>query len=968
MPRLTFAWVFLGALVSCTISPKDEGLIQHVDPFIGTGGHGHTYPGATAPFGMVQLSPDTRLEGWDGCSGYHYTDSIIYGFSHTHLSGTGVADYCDILFKPYLGDIQWENGYESQVGYQSAFNKADEFASLGAYSVFLEEGIQVDLTAGKRSGFHSYDFQSDEEARVILDLEHRDRLLGSEIEIINDSTIAGFRRSSSWAADQMVYFYAVFNQKWSKEQWHTNAQSEEITKANFLFDVEGERLLLKVGISAVDVEGARRNLGSDIPSWDFELRRKETEELWEDQLAKISIEGDSKDQIIFYTALYHSMLAPNLYSDVDGRYRKALPKESSQDEKGIGKLNEGDQHYTIFSLWDTYRATHPLYTLIERKRTQEFIGTFLRQYREGGQLPVWELAGNFTGCMIGYHSVSVIADAYLKGIRGFDEGLALEAMRHSAEQDHLGLEAYKKRGFIGSEDESESVSKTLEYAYDDWCIAQMAKEMDSLDTYERYCKRAQSYKNLFDPESNFVRARGNGGWYSPFYPTEVNFNYTEANGWQYSLSMPHDVNGYKALIGGDEKLEVHLDSLFETNPALLGRHQSDITGLIGQYAHGNEPSHHMAFMYNHSSAPWKTQKYVLRILNEMYSIETDGLSGNEDCGQMSSWYVLASMGLYPMLPGSPNYELSTPFRPKSVIRLEKGKECIIRKEGEGGYIQKVLWNGRELDRLYVHHDDLMQGGELLFYVGDKPKREGFNQSDYSGIDEHLIIPVPYIKSDAPSFKDSLMIEIASVSGDIRYRLNSSDSFRAYEGAFWIDQSVELEAYAEAEENRSAMVEAKFNRLDRNWRLKLKSGYASQYSASGDDALIDGLRGGRDFRTGNWQGYQEVNLLLDLEFEEARTIEKVSLSCLQDIRSWIWFPSEVEFIFFNSDGRELKRTTVENRFPDNEYGSFIKELSVFEELNDVKQVEVKAVNYGRCPDWHLGTGGKAWIFVDELLVE
>ncbi|MEM9022377.1 MAG: GH92 family glycosyl hydrolase, partial [Bacteroidota bacterium] len=534
-------------------------LTQFVNPFIGTGGHGHTFPGATRPFGMVQLSPDTRLEGWDGCSGYHYTDSVVYGFSHTHLSGTGVADYCDILFKPCVGSWRTNNGYESHPdsGYASFFSKASETAAPGYYRMALNEGIGVELTATERVGMHRYTFHEAENAHVVLDLFHRDQLLDAGLELVDDRTIRGFRRSKSWAQDQVVYFVAQFSKPMQDHLIEGDSllydnspySASQEAKAIINFDLNpGDTLLLKVGLSAVDWEGARKNLEAELPHWDFDRVRQEAEDTWNVELNKIRLDSpDEAEKTIFYSALYHTMIAPNLFSDVDGRYRKALPK-AKEDREGmapIGQLEDGQQQYTIFSLWDTYRATHPLYTIIDQERTNAYIQTFLRQYQDGGQLPVWELACNYTGCMIGYHSVSVMADAYVKGIRDYDAQLALEAMRHSAGMSHLGLDALVEHGYIPSGEEPESVSKTLEYAYDDWCIATMAEAIGDKETHQVYSQRAQYYKNLFNPENGFLMGRANGGWHGPlpFRPEEVNFNYTEANGWQYSLAAPHDITG-----------------------------------------------------------------------------------------------------------------------------------------------------------------------------------------------------------------------------------------------------------------------------------------------------------------------------------------------------------------------------------------------------------------------------------------
>ena len=669
MKNVLFLFSFI-TILSCSNNPsinKEQNLINYVNPFIGTGGHGHTYPGATMPFGMMQLSPDTRLEGWDGCSGYHYSDTYIYGFSHTHLSGTGVSDYGDILLMP-TNAINFHNGADGKKGYRAHFSHENEKATPGYYKVKLDSThIKVELTVSKRGGIHQYQFPSAENQIVILDLIHRDKVLDAKIDKISTTEIQGFRFSDAWAKDQRLYFYLKTSHPFIDQVQSPSAQGSSGARKSALtfINPNNEPVIIKIGISAVDEAGARQNLETEIGSLTFDEVKKKAEVTWEKQLEKIVIESSNLDhQTNFYTAMYHTMIAPNLYQDVDGRYR-------GMDLK-IHQTHEFD-YYTVFSLWDTYRATHPLYTIIEQDKTNDFINTFLAKYDEGGIMPIWDLSANYTDCMIGYHAVPVIADAFLKGIRGYDTENAFEAMKHSAFQDKLGLKSYKKIGFIPMEEESESVSKTLEYAYDDWTIAQMAKAMGKEDDYRLFSRRAQHYKNIFDPETNFMRGRFRNTWFSPFDPFEVNFNYTEANAWQYSLYVPQDISGLMDLMGGKKKLENHLDAMFSAQLETSGRDQPDITGLIGQYAHGNEPSHHMAYLYNYVNQPAKTQEKVHQILTELYKNEPDGVSGNEDCGQMSAWYVLSSMGFYPVTPGSNEYIIGTPLFKKTTINLENGK-------------------------------------------------------------------------------------------------------------------------------------------------------------------------------------------------------------------------------------------------------------------------------------------------------
>src|SRR5215813_10206913 len=629
------------------------------------------------PFGMVQLSPDTRLTGWEGCSGYHYSDTRIYGFSHTHLSGTGISDYGDILLMPMVGEWSLNNR-----DYASGFNHRAETARPGYYSVKLDNNVFVELTTTLRAGLHRYTYPATDQARFILDLTHRDRVLDSGLRITGANTFVGWRRSQSWARDQIVYFAAEVSQPFTAwgiakdeqvREGLTEARGTNV-KAFFSFDARGGApIVVKVAISAVSIEGALRNLHAEINDWDFDRVKTDAERAWNKELSKIKVSGGGDAQLkTFYTALYHAMLQPNLFMDVDRQYLGHDFKIHTAP---------GFDYYTVFSLWDTFRAAHPLYTIIDQKRSLDFIKTFLTQYQQGGRLPVWELAGNETDKMIGYHAVPVIVDAASKGLKGFDRNLALEAMKHSAELNQTGLRAYTNHGYIGMEEERESLSKTLEYAYDDWCIAEMARLLGHTEDYRRYLRRAQFYQNVFDPAPGFMRPRVNGSWLFPFDPREVNFAFTEANSWQYSFFVPQDISGLISLMGGMDEFVKKLDDLFTTESRLTGHEQADITGMIGQYAHGNEPSHHIAYLYDYVNQPWKTQYRVRQIMDNFYTPQPDGLIGNEDCGQMSAWYILSAAGFYPVTPGSSIYAIGSPLFPQVQFKLENGKRFVIKANG-----------------------------------------------------------------------------------------------------------------------------------------------------------------------------------------------------------------------------------------------------------------------------------------------
>lgn len=778
-PPLLTALIFTFALSAS--AQKKQDYTKYVDPFIGTGGHGHTYPGAVMPFGMMQLSPDTRLTGWDGCSGYHYTDSLVYGFSHTHLSGTGIADYCDVLFMPTTGKPQFKN-----TEYSSVFQKKNEEASPGYYKTHLDKyDIDVELTATTRVGVHKYNYPSTKQANIIIDLQHRDQVLNSWIEVINDREIRGMRQSKSWAKDQYVYFYARFSKPFKT---YGIAVNDEITdglkkaegkniKLFIQFDDPNE-LISKVGISSVSAEGALKNLDAEVPDFDFKRVEKTAKTAWNTELSKIEVEGgappsnqrtvpvgmanpdakkDPKDKnkktppppdpakikpTVFYTALYHAMLAPNVYNDVDGQYR------------GLDNrihYAQGFNYYTVFSLWDTYRAAHPLLTLIDRKRTTDFIKSFLAINQQGGQLPVWPLASDETFCMIGNHSIPVIVDAYAKGIRDFDIKEAFSAMKATVNRNRYGLESYQKNGLVATE-ERENVSKTLEYAYDDWCVAQMARMLGEQKDYETYIQRAQYWKNVFNSQSGFMQPRVNGGWLSPFDPNEVNQKYyVEGNAWQFAFFVPQDVEGLISHLGGTDKFAAKLDELFTTTAKLTGANLPDLTGLIGMYAHGNEPSHHLAYLFNFTNTPDKTQLYINRILNDYYTDEPDGLTGNEDCGQMSAWYVMSSLGLYNIAPGQQQYQIGLPQFAKAMVHLENGKKLTILNSGavvgrDNIYLQGLSLNKKSHNKLYINHDDIANGGDLEIFTGRLPNRMAMQDMERptSKIIDNKIVPNPSI--------------------------------------------------------------------------------------------------------------------------------------------------------------------------------------------------------------------------------
>ena len=926
-----------------TFSIFGQNLHKNVNPFIGTDGHGHTYPGATVPFGMVQLSPDTRIDGsWDGCSGYHYSDKTIYGFSHTHLNGTGCSDYGDIMLMPTMGEPSFDNKM-----YSSTFSHQNEKASAGFYSVKLDKyNIDVRLTTSTRVGFHEYTFNNSGQANVILDLNHRDKLLYGDVKIIDNKTIEILRRSEAWAKDQYVYARIEFNvpMKISKSKGDSKLElfyrGSEVAISFSKQVKKGEKILVKVSLSPTSYEGAKLN-SSEIKHWDFEKVKAAAEQLWNKELSKIQITETNKDKLaVFYTALYHTMVQPNIAQDIDGKYR-------GRDNKI--HVAEGFDYYSVFSLWDTFRAAHPLYTLIDKKRTADFINTFLKQYEQGGRLPVWELASNETDCMIGYHSVSVMADAMAKGITGFDYEKAFEAAKHSAMLDHLGLDAYKRQGFISMDDEHESVSKTLEYAYDDWCIAQMALLLNKKEDFEYFMKRSQNWKNIFDWNTGFMRPKKNGGWDKPFDPREINNNFTEGNSWQYSFFVPQDIPGMIEAYGGNEKFEAKLDEMFNSESKTTGREQVDVTGLIGQYAHGNEPSHHMTYLYNYVGKPEKTTEKVHYILNNFYKNTLDGLIGNEDCGQMSAWYVLSSMGIYAVTPGSGEWTKTTPYFEKATINFENKEQLTISKKGFRGYLKEVL-----------------------------AKAENNNSGE-------IIIPVPVIEAESKSFKDKLLISIENDNFDKNYRPYSikykvedetqkKSEFKVYSQPFEIDKTSTVTAYSvvdlEAGLGGSEHVSATFYKNPNNYTIDIKSKYNPQYHAGGNDGLLDGINGTTNWRKGDWQGYQSQDFEAIVDLQSEKKVSNFSATFLQDQRSWIMMPTKVEYYSSSDNVNFTLITTVANDVDPKKDENTIKDFN-FNSSKPInaRYIKVKAYNLGKLPEWHLGYpfDGDAFIFIDEITI-
>lgn len=741
-----------------------KNVVQYVNPLIGTQRMGHTFPGATVPFGMVQLSPDTdtlpyemngkyNADVYKYCAGYQYDDKTIVGFSHTHFSGTGHSDLGDFLIMPTVGALQLNPGIatDTKTGFRSAFSHANEKAEAGYYKVQLDDdNITAELTASTRTGFHQYTFPKSSDAHIIFDLMHGiynydDKNVWTFIRVENDTLVTGYRQTNGWARTRTVYFAMTFSKPFkeygckdfSKKQvyrgfWRKFDQAKNFPdlagkqlRMFFNFDTEaGEKVKMKLALSSVSTEGALLNLRTEIPHWDFERTKAEAQAAWNTELTKIAVEAPEAEKQNFYTAMYHAFLGPTVYMDVDRKY-----KGLDQNIHTAGNFI----NYTTFSLWDTYRALHPFFNLVQPARNGDMVNSMLAHYDQSvlKMLPIWSHYNNDNWCMSGYHSVSVIADAIIKGNASVDAARALEACITTAtHKNYEGIGQYVEKGYIADEKLGTSASTTLEYAYDDWCIAQVAQKLGRTNIYDAFTKRSLSYKNLYDPSVGFMRARKEDGSFKPeFDPLSTHGQgYIEGNSWNYSFFVPHNPDELINLMGGKKKFGAKLDTLFTMYlPDKYFAETEDITrdGIIGNYVHGNEPAHHVAYLYNFAGQPWKTQQRVRMILKNQYKPSPDGLGGNDDCGQMSAWYLFSTLGFYPLAPGSSQYQLGSPAINKAVIKLENGNTFTIEAKNQSDknvYVQKVLLNGKQLEQPVIGHEDIMKGGSLVFFMSDKPKK------------------------------------------------------------------------------------------------------------------------------------------------------------------------------------------------------------------------------------------------------
>lgn len=914
--------LLLGAFTGLSLAAFSQISVNHIDPFIGTGGHGHTHPAATAPFGMVQIGPDTRREGWDGCSGYHFTDSTVWGFSHTHLSGTGVGDYGDFLFKPWGGPFA-----DSPV----AFDKSSERASAGTYSVRLTNGTLAEFTVAERGGFHRYQYAEDQAPELWIDLNYRDRVLMASARL--EASVLHLKRvSQGWAKEQHAYLAVLLP---------VGATVDIVDSLHVRIQLPSRSAELAVGFSGTDGQGAQRNLRTTLASSrNFEGCAARISTLWQAELDRAQVTGGSAAQKrIYATALYHAFSVPNLWSDADGRYRGMDGRIHSDADHA---------HYTVFSLWDTYRTAHPLYALIQPERTQDFIATMLDHFDQSGRLPVWELAANETDCMIAYHSVSVLADAQAKGYEMDSERL-LKAMVATAQTPVFGIPIYRTNGYLSIQDESESVSKTLEYSYDDATIAWTAARLGRGDIAEQFWRRSQGWVSLLDPEMGLMRPRDNGDFMQRFEPREVNSHYTEANAWQYSFAPVHDLARWQRMLAAQGRsLEGQLDALFAAPSATVGREQADITGLIGQYAHGNEPSHHIAWLYAATERPDKGQDRIREILETMYSDQPDGYQGNEDCGQMSAWYVMSSWGIYPLVPGEARYALGAMHWDRVELRAT-GLHTDLKRVGSGALFKgyEHSSNPRQLlSQSFLDHDDLIQSQSLAMHHAESSSK----LSPYRNVEHYIVGEI----RPAPRIRVARRFETETTA--------------------WIDgveetlsESRRLERGDGLTQHRSVALSTK---KPNDWTAKITSGNPNPQYNPGSASIVDGVLGDVDWRKGEWTGVQGEDLVVELRSSTKRAGKEieVEIGLLKDIKSWIALPSSIEVVAHFANGQSSTGSIdLQSRALSEEPSTILRSLVVlkFRKKSELTSVTIRLVNPGGMPEWHPGKGGASFIFLDEI---
>lgn len=998
--------IFLLLFITSSLFADKKQLIQYVDPMIGTDGHAHTFPGATLPFGMVQLSPSNDFKAWDWCSGYHYSDSILKGFAHTHISGAGLAGLGDILLMPTLGETKIQAGTEEEPdsGFRSRFSHEREKASAGYYAVVLDDyDVKVELTCTPRVGFHRYTFNTAGQGNVILDPTHNimENVQATEIEILSDTKIRGWKHCNGEGGDRKVYFYANFSKAFEQSgvaiddqiQTGTKKATAKRVKGFVSFDVNsGESVEVKVALSHVSYEGAKANFDAEAKDISFDQTLSKAQKLWEDKMNKFHIETDKlSDKRNFYTALYHSMISPNLISDVTGEYMVEGKKYHSDFDQ-----------YSNFSTWDTYRAVHPLMAIVEQKKTVDFVNSLSSRYTDSKVgLPVWECLGHDNVCMIGYSTVSVMSDAILKDIEGINNQAAYDAMKaaafnlekHSNSYDVNGMNFYIDMDFVPGEIGS-SVSKTTEYNYYDWCLSQVAKKLGKRDDAYLFQQRSKGYRNLFDEKSGYLLPKLQNGKLVNVDKSKWDGlvkNYVSGNIWGYSSYVPHDMAYLMQLHGGKGKFASWLDEIFADDSEIGGSQHVDISGFIGKYGHGDEPSHQMPYLYVYAGQPWKTQKLVREILPRFYHDHPAGLDNNDDLGQMSSWYIFGSLGFYPVCPGSNQYQIGSPAYQKASINLENGKvfTVVAHDNSEKNiFIQSAKLNGKEFTKPFITYDQIKNGGELVFEMGSKPNKSwGNSKADLNELNgmkiskeyklqEEKQVLMPYVNDIASSFEKSKMVELlcGTNGAEIRYTMDGSEpnaNSEKYKKPVVIskDATINAKAFkAGLKESGSLQLHylkgIPFNSQTGYPKVKVEGkdiGYGEKSGAQ----LIDGGFGSTTFNDGFWTGIDLKDLDVDIDLGESRTICEVKPGILIYPGAWIFNPDEIEVYVSNDQKnyRLVKNINLES--PKDERRYVTRPAIEFPSVN-CRYLRITFKN-GPIPDWHMAGGRKHWIFVDEILI-
>ncbi|MGQ1788297.1 GH92 family glycosyl hydrolase [Saccharicrinis sp. GN24d3] len=987
---------------------RSQRPIDYVDPMIGTDGIGHTFPGATVPFGMVQLSPSNDFKSWNWCSGYHYSDSVLKGFAHTHISGAGLAGLGDILLMPMVGEVKLNPGTEEdpESGYRSRFSHDREKASAGYYSVMLDDyDVHVELTASERVGCHRYTLGKEGRLNVIIDPTHNimEKVLDTGVEFLSETEFRGYKKCDGEAGERTVYFYAKFSKPVSG---YGLAKDDEIitevfklngnnTKAFVQFDLQSDEALeVQVALSFVSYKGAKANYEAEVKGNSFEETLAEAKHKWSEKLNKIHVKGTSEsDKRIFYTGMYHSFISPNLVSDVDGKYwleGKAYPSKIPQ--------------YSNYSTWDTYRALNPLFTIIEQGKTAEFVNSLTSRYTETKVgLPVWECLGHDNVCMIGYNAVSPLADAALKDIPGIDKEKVYQAVRaaamslekHSPNYDKNGMAEYIRLGYVPAELNC-AVSKTTEQNYYDWCISQLAKKLGNQNDAALFAERSMGYKNLYHPVKKFLYSKYTTGEWREMNPKvwdDLIANYVSGNIWGYSAYVPHDVNGLIELMGGKEVFALWLDDIFADTTQIGGHTHVDISGFIGKYGHGDEPSQHMPYLYNYAGQPWKTQEKVRQVINDFYFDLPDGLVNNDDLGQMSAWYIFSSMGFYPVCPGDMKYIIGSPLFKEVVLNLENGKQFKVKaknKPKENIYIQSVMLNGQPYTKTYLTHDQIMDGGELICIMGSTPNKDwGTKQGDlpYAKVDLNKnqsalpkITYKPYDKDNSEVFEGSRRIELTchTSNAKIYYTLDGRTPNKrsgAYKKPIIISKTSNLKAiaYANGMEQsfiyeRTYYAGRRFAELEKGFPKITLLNESKKFGDADGSMLLDLEIGSESFNDSRWTGFDGEDMVATIDFGQPISINNVSIGYLSNTGVWIFPPSSVR-ISVSMDNDNYNTIGYQKlNFSQEEMGKpFLRRQDFQLGRTEARYLKVKVNNFGLVPDWHAAAGHKGWLFVDEILI-